>query len=94
MGLADGFSGYVNRAALVQQAQALDLRLFRLNPACKELFEETLKISYTVIENGKCDQFDWQTIDEKEKKLLSLKISEALRSQGYKLLWDPQWSER
>lgn len=94
MGLADGFSGYVNRAALVQQAQALDLRLFRLNPACKELFEETLKISYTVIENGKCDQFDWQTIEEKEKKLFSLKISEALRSQGYKLLWDPQWSER
>ena len=25
---------------------------------------------------------------------ISLKISEALRSQGYKLLWDPQWSER
>lgn len=94
MGLAAGFSGYVNRAALVQQAQALDLRLFRLNPACKELFEETLKIPYTVIEDGKRDQFDWQTIEEKEKKLLSLKISEALRSQGYKLLWDPQWSER
>ncbi len=94
MGLQDGFSGYVNRAALVQQAQALDLGLFCLNPECKTLFEETLGIPYVAMEDEHAGRFDWHTIEEKDKKALSLKISEALRSQGYKLLWDPQWSER
>lgn len=93
-GLPDGFSGYVNRAVLVQQAQALDLGLFCLNPECKALFEEVLGIPYVVMEDEHAGRFDWHTIEEKEKKAFSLKISEALRSQGYKLLWDPQWSER
>ena len=36
-GLAKGFSGYVNRAALMQQAEALDIRSARLSPAAEEV---------------------------------------------------------
>lgn len=94
LGLPDGFSGYVNRAALVQQAQALDLELFRLNPSCKALFEEKLGIPYVTVKEEGVERFDWRTIEESERKVFSLKISEILRKQGYVLLWDPQWSER
>lgn len=85
-GLPDGFSGYVNRAALMQQAQALDIRVFRLNPACEELFEQVLGIPY---ESLACQNLDAQQIKE-----MSLKISKALRERGYCLIWDPQWVER
>ncbi len=36
-GLSKGFSGYMNRAALVQQAQALDIRNGRLSPVAEEM---------------------------------------------------------
>ncbi len=93
-GLPDGFSGYVNRAALVQQAQSLDLRAFRLNPACKELFEQVLGIPYVGKETGETEQFDCSDMDALCIKEYSLKISKALREKGYCLIWDPQWSER
>lgn len=93
-GLPDGFSGYVNRAALVQQAEALDLGLFCLNLACKELFEKTLQLPYVTVEGESGSRFDASSMDEADRKDLSLKISEALRKQGYCLIWDPQWVER
>lgn len=93
-GLPDGFSGYVNRAALVQQAEALDLGLFCLNPACRILFEETLGIPYVTLEGEKLARFDCRGLEVSKRKELSLKIGEALRKQGYCLLWDPDWVER
>jgi hypothetical protein len=42
-GLRRGFSGYMNRAALVQEAQLLDTRCMRINPACKALVRECMK---------------------------------------------------
>lgn len=93
-GLPDGFSGYVNRAVLMQQAESLDLRLFKLNPACKELFEETLQIPYMTGMGENADRFDSRNIEAQDVKIFSLKIGEALREKGYCLLWDPLWVER
>ena len=42
LGLKDGYSGYLNRAVLVQQAQALDLRCLRLAEQCRELFRDVV----------------------------------------------------
>lgn len=93
-GLPDGFSGYVNRAALMQQAQSLDLRAFRLNPACKELFEQVLGILYVERADEKRTSFVCENMDAQQIKEMSLKISKALREKGYCLIWDPQWVER
>ena len=93
-GLPDGFSGYVNRAALAQQAQSLDLQAFRLNPACRELFEQVLGIAYTEVSAEGKVRFDAGTVEASLRKEFSLKISKALREQGYCLIWDPQWVER
>lgn len=42
-GLRMGFSGYMNRAALVQEAEMLDVRCMRINPACEKLVRESLE---------------------------------------------------
>lgn len=93
-GLAEGFSGYMNRAVLSQQAQALDVRCFCLNPACYELFEESLGLPYKVLPGGREGQFDFRELPETKRLELSLKISRVLRERGYLLIWDPEWVER
>ena len=42
-GLRKGFSGYMNRAALVQEAEMLDVRCMRVNPACEALICKSLE---------------------------------------------------
>lgn len=87
-GLPDGFSGYVNRAALVQQAQALDIRYLRVNPAYRELAKSILGDSWHVADDGMLIR-NGVTNDADERNL-SLELSTALKNAGYVLLWDPQ----
>lgn len=42
-GLRKGFSGYMNRAALVQEAEMLDVRCMRVNPACEDLIRKSME---------------------------------------------------
>lgn len=93
-GLQNGFSGYMNRAVLVQQAKSLDLGCFILNPACEKLFEKELGIPYKILTGGREGQFDPADLSKEERKALSLKISKVLRENGYCLIWDPEWVER
>ncbi len=87
-GLKHGFSGYMNRAALVQQAPVLDVRCIRVNPACSSIVEQVRN------EFG-MSQKQWEalcqpdtTVDVKE---ISIRLSEALKEAGYVLIWDPWW---
>lgn len=77
-GLRKGFSGYMNRAALVQEAEVLDIRLMRINPACENLVTPYLS--------------DWRGKSEEEIKETSRKVCMTLREAGYALLWDPEWT--
>lgn len=43
-GLEKGFSGYVNRAALMQQAPALDIRNAKLSPVAEELLAQIMEM--------------------------------------------------
>lgn len=89
LGLKDGYSGYLNRAILVQQAQALDLRCIRLGEQCRELFRETTGLEYR--ENGASGMYDWQALPaDYDYAGMGLKLGHALRKAGYVLLWDPQ----
>lgn len=91
-GLKDGFSGYVNRAALVQQAKGIDVRCMRINPACRELVISALDPS------GLSDDFlckdgsvNWTKLpQEADYRAISMALSDALREAGYILLWDPE----
>ncbi len=87
-GLRDGFSGYVNRAALVQQADALDIRCMRINPACRDLVERKSGLEEFIAPDG---EVLWKKLPGNTDYVdISLKISEVLRRAGYVLLWDPE----
>ncbi len=89
LGLKDGYSGYLNRAILVQQAQALDLRCLKLSEQCRELFSQIVGLEYEEDENT--GMFCWQSLPpDSDYAGMGLKLSRALREAGYILLWDPQ----
>lgn len=89
LGLKDGYSGYLNRAVLVQQAQALDLRCIRLGEHCRELFREATGLEYE--EDAASGMYDWRHLPADYDYVgMGLKLSRSLREAGYVLLWDPQ----
>lgn len=94
-GLLGKFSGYMNRAVLVQQAAVLDIRCMKVNPACEELLKETLK-EMGITEEGYCRTEKGIFLKDKEADYTALnrKVSEAIWAAGYCLLWDPGWQER
>lgn len=88
-GLKDGYSGYLNRAILVQQAQALDLRCICLRESCRELFREVTGLEYRTDETS--GRYDWRSLPaDYDYAGMGLRLSRRLREEGYVLLWDPQ----
>lgn len=89
LGLKDGYSGYLNRAILLQQAQALDLRCIRLGERCRKLFREVTGLEYE--EDAAKGMYDWRQLPaDYDYAGMGVKLSRALREAGYVLLWDPQ----
>ena len=95
-GLPEGFGGYLHRAELSQDAEALDLRCLRIQPAYRELFEKIVGVPYTeaVKSPGQQPVFDTAVLPVGiDLRQLSLRLSEALRRQG-RLLYLPEYPER
>ena len=94
-GLPKGFGGYLHRAELSQDAEALDLRCIRIRPECKEVFEKIVGVPYTEIRRLPKEQpiFNITTLPEgADIRTLSLQLSEALRQRG-RLLYLPEYPE-
>lgn len=89
-GLPAGYSGYLHRAVLQQDAEALDIRNFALDEELWELFEEVLGFPYAVRqETGK---FDTAVLPADTDPLeASLRLSRALRDRGCRLLYIPEY---
>ena len=87
-GLKDGYSGYVNRAVLVQQAHALDVRCMRVNPACRELAEQKGGLAGCIAQDG---TVLWKKLPKNTDYVdISQNLSNIFWEAGYVLLWDPQ----
>ncbi len=94
-GLPEGFGGYLHRAELSQDAQALDLRCIRIQPACREVFESIVGVPYSEIRRRPGEQpvFDVTTLPQgADIRNLSLELSKALRQRG-RLLYLPEYPE-
>ena len=92
-GLPEGFGGYLHRAELSQDAQALDLRCIRIQSSCREVFEKIVGVPYTEIRRHPEEQpvFDVTTLPAgADIRTLSLELSKALRQQG-RLLYLPEY---
>ena len=88
-GLPANYSGYLHRAVLQQDAEALDIRNLKLRDSAKNLFEKITHVPYTVLPGT--EKFDASTLPEGTDPVeVSLRLSKALREQGYRLLYLPE----
>ncbi|MBQ7359896.1 MAG: glycosyltransferase [Lachnospiraceae bacterium] len=79
-GLKRGFSGYMHRASLQQNAYAVDVRKMKVREELLPLYEEVVGIAYgTPLSLGEDEYIE-----------ISLKLCEAIRQKGYRILWDPR----
>ena len=79
-GLKRGFSGYMHRASLQQDAYAVDIRKMKLREELQPLFEEVVGVKYAAPLNFSEDRY----------LELSLRLCEEIRKKGYRILWDPR----
>ena len=89
-GLPIGYSGYMHRACLNQDAEAVDIRCFRLREECWDLFEKITGVLYVECRSG-CRCFDAGTLPaDTDYRQVSLALCKALREEGYRMIYMPQ----
>lgn len=87
-GLPTVYSGYLHRAVLQQDADALDVRNMELRESLRGLFEEITGVSYKTLPGT--EKFDAATLPAGTDSVeVSLLLSKALRDRGYRLLYQP-----
>lgn len=88
-GLPLSYSGYLHRAVLQQQAEALDIRNIEVREELREIFEEITGVGYEMLPGTHI--FDASALPAgTDYILLSIKLGEAFRKRGYKLLYLPE----
>lgn len=95
-GLRKGFSGYMHRASLRQDAAAVDIRLMKLRPSLLEAAREAFEDSHlqsgavTLAEDGTLDCSALELTEEAYRQL-SIRLCRKIRELGYRIVWDPSW---
>lgn len=93
-GMPVGFSGYMNRAVLKQEAEVLDIRCMKVNPKCRAVLAKTLEqMHLTMDEQGRLSQQGTGETTEITIQEINRKVSTEIRKAGYCLIWDPAWRE-
>lgn len=85
VGLKKGFSGYMHRLVLQQEAYAVDIRNVKVRGELQGLFEEVTGVPYEETHRENQRAFE----GEKDWKELSLTFAEKVHEKGYTILWDP-----
>lgn len=87
-GLPVSYSGYLHRAALQQEAEALDIRNIEVREELRDLFEEVTGVACVTLSGTNI--FDPTVLPPgTDYRLLSMKLGKAFRQRGYKLLYLP-----
>lgn len=90
-GLSKHYSGYLHRAALTQDADAVDIRCMQVREECRELFQMITGVPY--VKTPDIDCFDAHTLPEGTDYIdLSLRLCRAIREKGYRILYLPGMS--
>lgn len=91
-GLHREFSGYMHRAALRQDADAVDIRMMKINPDLEALVLDTLGPSFWIAKDGRLCM---ERLPENTDFIgLSRKLCKAVRAAGYRIVWEPEWKEK
>ena len=90
--LPAGYSGYLHRAALAQDAAAVDIRNIRVREECREIFRRAAGVPYRTASDK--DIFDVSCMPKDcDFVRVSLEVCSALRSAGYRILYLPDFPE-
>lgn len=93
-GLKEGYSGYLHRAVLMQDAEAVDIRCIAVQEEFWPLFEQIVGVPYMMREDAGTAGFDAGMLPaDADVKDLSIRFCKALTDQGKRILWDPEWHE-
>ncbi len=94
LGLHKEYSGYMHRASLQQEAEAVDIRCMKVSPGAEAVLEEMLGLPY--LRNPRTGRFDWRESlnDHVDYLELSLRFCEKIRQKGWRIVWDPEMSEK
>jgi len=94
LGLHREYSGYMHRASLMQEAEAVDIRCMKVSPAAEAVLEEMLGLPY--LRNPRTGRFDWRDClnDHVDYLQLSLRFCEKIRQKGWRIVWDPEMTEK
>ena len=88
-GLNCHFSGYLHRASLHQNAEALDIRNIQVRKEAWGLFQDAVGVAWQTLPGQEI--FDVAVLPEGSDFIaLSLTLSQALHKAGYKLLYLPE----
>lgn len=93
-GLHREYSGYMHRASLMQEVEAVDIRCMKVSPRAQEILGEMLGLGY--MRNPRNGRFDWENClnDQVDYKELSLRFCEKIRKKGWRIVWDPDMIEK
>ena len=84
-----GYSGYLHRAVLQQEAAAVDIRNIRVREECQEIFRRITGVPYQTVQ-GK-DYFDAALLPQNCDLIqMSLALCTAIREAGYRVLYIPK----
>ena len=87
-GLRRHYSGYLHRALLSQDGEAVDIRNLRLRKEARGLFEKAVGVPWTARPGS--DVFDVSVLpSETDLTALSLALGRALKEAGYRILYLP-----
>lgn len=83
------YSGYLHRAVLAQNAEALDIRNLEVASSWRGIFERLTGVPYVTLPGSEI--FDASTLPEDTDYIgLSLRVCRELRRHGFKLLYLPE----
>lgn len=87
-GLPASYSGYLHRAILSQDADAVDIRCIQVREECKEIFERETGVIYKELPDKHI--FDVSLLPEgTDLQQVSIALGKAFREAGYRVLYLP-----
>lgn len=93
-GLYKEYSGYMNRAALQQEADMIDVRCMMASVEAEEIMEKMTGLPY--LKNPQTGRFDWQGTFKEDVDFVEISriFCQEVRKLGMRIIWDPAMWER
>lgn len=92
-GLPAFYSGYLHRAALSQDTDAVDIRCIQVREECREIFEKETGVIYKELPDKHI--FDISVLPEgTDYRQVSIALGRAFRRAGYRILYLPEMTTK